>query len=101
MKYLIKDITDKTGKTRTDDRYPNRIGSTIQMNQRPVVGHPFIFRYVKHDEKGNCIEDHITMTSNVKKIGKCHLPEFVGVIVHTNNSIYYFENMEGKDYVMS
>ena len=49
MKYLIENITYKNGQTRTDGRYPNRIGSTVELNNDPIVGMPLFFRYVKYN----------------------------------------------------
>ena len=68
MKFLIKNITDKDGITKTNDRYPNRIGSITDINVFPRKGESLVFNYIKDDEFGNRIEDHITMTSPVTNI---------------------------------
>ena len=89
-KYYLKDITDYLGKTRTDDRYPNRIGSFVKFNQEPMLNIPMCFRYVKYDERGDTIEDHITFTTTIKEIK--HEKDYVSI--HTANSIYYFKEVE-------
>ena len=38
MKFLIENITTKTGETRTDSKYQNRIGSVIEFLQPVQVG---------------------------------------------------------------
>lgn len=85
MKYFIKDITDKYGKTRTDFRYPNRIGSTIEFVKPVEVGEPAIFRYVKYNN-GELVEDHITRTSRVDDL-EWYNDKFY---IYTRNSIYKF-----------
>ena len=91
MKYLIEDITFKNGKTRTDGKYPNRIGSTVQLNQQPIVGEPMMFRYVKYNN-GECVEDHLTRTSCVDDFDDFSHPGYL--LVYTRNSIYYFKELE-------
>ena len=88
MKYLIEDITFKNGKTRTDGRYPNRIGSTVQLNQNPTVVNPLYFRYIKYNN-GERVEDHITRTSRVDDFDQYSKPGYL--IIYTKNSIYYFK----------
>lgn len=89
-KYYLEDIRDYSGKTRTDDRYPNRIGSIVQFNQEPTVNSPMCFRYVKRDEEGNIVEDHITFTTTIKKVE--NKEDYI--CIYTTNSIYYFKEME-------
>ena len=91
MKYLIEDITYKNGLTRTDGRYPNRIGSVVQLNSDPVVGYPLFFRYVKYNN-GELVEDHITQTSRVDDFDHYSKPGYL--IIYTHNSIYYFKELE-------
>lgn len=90
MKYLIENITFKNGQTREDGRYPNRIGSTVQLNQYPMVGYPLCFRYVKYNN-GEIVEDHITRTSRVDDFDHYSQPSYL--IIYTRNSIYYFKEM--------
>ena len=90
MKYLIENITFKNGITRTDGRYPNRIGSTVQLNQYPIIGHPLYFRYVKYNN-GERVEDHITRTSRVDDFDQYSEPGYL--IIYTRNSIYYFKEI--------
>lgn len=89
-KYYIENITDYQGNIKTDDRYPNRIGSIVQLNQEPTLNIPMCFRYVKYDENGYTIEDHITLTTTVKKIK--NIDDIVAI--YTANSIFYFKEME-------
>lgn len=91
MKYLIEDITYKNGQTRTDGRYPNRIGSTVQLNSAPVVGYPLFFRYVKYNN-GEVVEDSITRTSRVDDFDHYSKPGYL--LVYTRNSIYYFKELD-------
>lgn len=100
MKYLINNITDRMGNTRTDTEYPNRIGSVAQFVGQPMPNCCFLFRYTKHDENNNCVADHLTRTSPVKEVHKYDLQEFKGIIVHTENSIYYFSELEEKKNVV-
>lgn len=90
-KYLIEDITFKNGETRTDGRYPNRIGSTVQLIQSPVVGEPLMFRYVKYNN-GERVEDHVTRTSRVDDFDEYSQPGYL--LIYTRNSIYYFKELE-------
>ena len=91
MKYLIENITYKNGNTRTDGRYPNRIGSTVQLNQFPMVGEPLMFRYVKYNN-GECVEDHLTRTSRVDDFDSYSKSGYL--IIYTRNSIYYFKELK-------
>lgn len=84
MRYYIEDITDKYGKTRTDFRYPNRIGSTIEFLKPVEVGHPSFFRYIKYNN-GQLVEDHITQTSRVDDFEWTEEGNF---LIFTRNSIY-------------
>ena len=85
MKYLIKNITRRTGETRTDGKYPSRIGSTIEFLKPVDIGQPALFRYIKYNN-GELAEDHITRTSRVDDLewydGKFY--------IYTRNSIYTF-----------
>ena len=85
MKYFIEDITRKTGETRTDGRYPNRIGSTIEFLKGVVAGEPAFFHYVKYNN-GTIVEDHITRTSRVDDYDWYNGKFFI----YTRNSIYTF-----------
>lgn len=91
MKYFIEDITYKTGQTRADGRYPNRIGSTVELNNDPIVGEPLYFRYIKYNN-GELVEDHVTRTSCVDDFDHFSHPGYL--IIYTHNSIYYFKEME-------
>lgn len=91
MKYYIEDIIHKrTGKTRTDGRYPNRIGSTVELLDVPTVGEPIYFRYIKYNN-GELVEDHITRTSRVDDYDEYSHPGYL--YIYTRNSIYKFKEL--------
>lgn len=82
----ILDIkSTKTYETRTDGRYPLRIGSTVNFFRQPIAGCSMVLEYVL-DNKGKPKYGHL-VTSTVIDIDetKCE------IIVTTKNSIYYFE----------
>ena len=85
MKFFIKDITRRTGETRTDGKYPNRIGSTIEFLDSVTIGEPAFFRYIKYNN-GELVEDHITQTSRVDDL-EWYKDKFY---IYTRNSIYTF-----------
>lgn len=92
MKYFIKDISRKTGGTRTDGRYPNRIGSTIEFLEPVEVGSPAYFRYIKYNN-GELVEDHITQTSRVDDL-EWYNDKFY---IYTRNSIYQFVPLDESE----
>lgn len=84
MKILdIKSAT--TYETRTDGRYPLRIGSIIEFYRKPIPGVPMTLEYVT-DNQGNPKEGSL-MTSAVVDVEETKYE----VVVTTRNSIYYFE----------
>ena len=89
MKFFIETITRRNGEVRTDGKYPNRIGSTIEFLNPVEVGEPAYFRYIKYNN-GELVEDHITRTSRVDDLewynGKFY--------IYTRNSIYKFLPIE-------
>lgn len=89
MKYFIENITDRYGKTRTDGKYPNRIGSTIEFLNPALVGEPAYFRYIKYNN-GELVEDHVTRTSRVDDL-EWYNDKFY---IYTHNSIYKFVPVE-------
>lgn len=81
----IKDIKDiETNETRTDSRYPSRIGSTVEFLFEPTVGGVFVYSYTA-DNHGNR-KYGILRTSTINDIVE-NDSEFV---ITTRNSIYYF-----------
>ena len=48
MTYYVEDITYKNGQTRTDGKYPNRIGSIVKLLNHPTVCEPLYFKYIKY-----------------------------------------------------
>lgn len=82
----IKDIKFvKTNETRTDGRYPLRIGSTVEFYMRPVPGTSMVLSYVS-DNQGNPKQGCLR-TSTVIDVDETD----VEIIVTTRNSIYIFE----------
>lgn len=82
----ILDIkSTKTYETRTDGRYPLRIGSTVEFYMKPVAGIGMILTYVT-DNEGNPKEGYLR-TSTVIDIDE----DKYCIIITTKNSIYYFE----------
>ena len=84
---IIKDIVyADTGKTRTDGRYPQRIGSTVEFYiNPPAVGEWMYLSYVL-DSQGNSKEG-VLRTSEVQNI----IENDSVIAVYTLNSVYYFE----------
>ena len=83
---IIKDIKDiHTNETRTDDKYPDRIGSKVHFLYLPMVGSVMILRYDK-DKMGNEKTGYLK-TSAVSEI----VEDENNIIVYTRNSIYHLE----------
>lgn len=91
MKYIIENITYKTGETRTDGRYPNRIGSTVELLNHPTVGNPLYFNYIKYNN-GELVENHTTRTSRVDDFDNYSEPGYL--MIYTRNSVYYFKEID-------
>jgi hypothetical protein len=83
---VIKDIVyADTGKTRTDGRYPQRIGSTVEFYIQPAVGECMYLSYIADNQCNPKVG--VLRTSEVQ-----HIIENDPVIaVYTLNSVYYFE----------
>ena len=83
----IKNITYvETNETRTDGRYPLRIGSEVEFFEwEPTVGNVMILHYLK-DNQGNP-KDGYLRTSTVYDVTETETE----IIVETRNSIYYLE----------
>lgn len=75
----------KTGETRTDGRYPLRIGSEVRFYTDLCVGDIMVLKYIK-DNQGNA-KDRILRTSNIERIDRTDNK----IIVTTRNSIYHFQ----------
>ena len=83
---LIKNITHaQTGETRTDGRYPLRIGSTVEFYFYPQIGHQLYLKY-HQDNVGNP-KGGFLITSPVKHVS---INENTWII-KTENSVYYLE----------
>lgn len=82
----ILDIkSTETYETRTDGRYPLRIGSTVEFYLSPSIGNCMLLAYT-HDNLGNPKSGYLR-TSIVTNIDETKYE----VIVTTRNSIYYLE----------
>lgn len=74
-----------TGKTRTDGRYPLRIGSTVEFLCPPTVGECMHYSYIADNQSNP--KDGVLRTSVVQNIIETdHM-----IAVYTHNSVYYFE----------
>ena len=92
MKYFVEDITNRSGQTRTDGKYPNRIGSTIEFLTPVLVGDPVYFRYIKYNN-GDIVENHTTRTSRVNDL-EWYNDKFY---IYTRNSIYKFKPLYDEE----
>lgn len=83
----IKNITYvETNETRTDGRYPIRIGSEVNFAfYEPTIGDVMYLEYIK-DNEGNPKEG-VLRTSMFYNINRTENE----IVVKTKNSIYYFE----------
>ena len=90
--YKIKDIRYKdTNETRTDGRYPLRIGSTIDFfTYEPTVNQCAYLSYV-YDNQGNNKEGTLR-TSFITEI----FEDDNELILTTNNSIYILEKIKNE-----
>ena len=88
--YKIMDIQDIKGNTRTDGRYPLRIGSIIEFVYPfiPMKDMVALCSYIK-DNEGN--EKQGTLkTSTVQKIYNDELDDTI-LIIETLNSVYFLK----------
>ena len=82
----IADIKSvETNETRTDGRYPLRIGSTVRFYMKPIPRYPMVLEYT-HDNLGNPKSGYLR-TSTVTKIEE----STDEIVVTTANSVYYFK----------
>ena len=91
MKYLIENITFKNGNTRTDGKYPYRIGSIVEIQSDIIIGYPLYFKYIKYNNE-EIAENHITRTSRVDDFDFYSHPGYL--LIYTRNSVYHFKEME-------
>lgn len=85
--YKITNITDRYGETRTDGRYPLRIGSTISFLFPLKRNACMLFQYIT-DNTGAPKEGTLR-TSAVRAISNSEKE----LMVTTVNSVYYFEEI--------
>ena len=92
MIYRIKDITDLEGKTRTDGRYPLRIGRTGSfMHGTPTIGKCLLFNYITHSD-GTPYEHFSYLRTSTVMDYSTHRDN--SIVVRTKNSIYKFERVK-------
>lgn len=92
MKYYIEDIEFKrTGETRTDGRYPDRIGRTVEFLNDYHVGLPLYFHTIKNN-KGEEVDGNVTRTSIVDDFDSFTHPGYL--YIFTRNSIYIFKEIK-------
>ena len=83
---IISDIKSReTMQTRTDGRYPLRIGSTVEFYEMPYRGCSMALAYIL-DNQGNPRSGYLC-TSIVKDVQESSNQ----YIITTKNSIYYLE----------
>lgn len=82
----IKDIKHiESNETRTDDKYPLRIGSTVEFLYEPIVGMGMNLFYITDNQgnpKSGCIR-----TSRVDNIVETDTE----IVITTKNSVYYLK----------
>ena len=82
----INDIKNiETNETRTDGKYPQRIGSSVEFLIEPVVDDVMFLMYILDNQgnpKSGCLQ-----TSRVEDIVETDTE----IIVTTKNSVYYLE----------
>lgn len=83
---IIKDIQHiKNGETRTDGRYPLRIGCTVSFCEEPTIGWCMWLMY--HNDRDGNLKDGYLRTSYVENIFR----DQNDLIVETMNSRYIFQ----------
>ena len=82
---IIKNITYANGETRTDGRYPLRIGSKVKFAYYLTKGACMLLDYIE-DNQSNPKSGQLR-TSSIQDIKETEDE----IIVTTRNSIYYFE----------
>lgn len=93
MKYYVEDIVfARTGETRKDGKYPNRIGSTIEFLYPVEIGRPCVFRYIKYNN-GELVEDHVTRTSIIDDYDDGIFKKGY-LFLYTRNSTYVLKEIE-------
>lgn len=85
--YKIIDIRHHNGLTRTDDKYPDRIGSVVEILRPLCKGHSAILGYVS-DKHGNPKSGAI-MTSSVIRLNE----QSDEITFSTINSIYVLKKL--------
>lgn len=89
-KWRINDITNHDGETRIDNKYPQRIGSIVNIATPEKNDFTFLMEYIE-DNEGN-EKNGFLFTSKVKKVSN----EKEKMVVKTENSIYYLQKLDEK-----
>lgn len=91
--YRIVDIRDaKTHITRSDGRYPLRIGRIVK-KPNPHIGLPMILEYVRNADGS----DYSRYTLRTSRVCGSYINEKENLVVETVNSAYEFEVVKNKE----
>ena len=91
--YRIVDIRDlKTRITRSDGRYPLRIGRIVK-NPNPHIGVPMILEYVRNADGS----DYSRYTLRTSRVCGSYINEKENLVVETVNSAYEFEVVKNEE----
>ena len=92
--YRLFEITTRDGLRRRDGRYPQRIGSLVQIEEAYLTeGIPLALEYIE-DGKGNPKQGVLT-TSPIVNIGHDVLRSQIGVT--TRNSVYHLREIDEQE----
>lgn len=91
--YRIVDIRDvKTRITRSDGRYPLRIGRIVK-KPNPHIGVPMILEYVRNADGS----DYSRYTLRTSRVCGSYINEKENLVVETVNSAYEFEVVKNEE----
>lgn len=90
--YRIVDIRDaRTRQTRTDGRYPLRIGRIVK-EPKPHIGIPMFVEYIRNADGS----DYSGMTLRTSRVCGSFINEKDNLVVETMNSVYEFEPIKAE-----
>ena len=90
--YRIVDIRDaRTRQTRTDGRYPLRIGRIVK-EPKPHIGIPMFVEYIRNADGS----DYSGMTLRTSRVCGSFINEKYNLVVETMNSVYEFEPIKAE-----
>lgn len=92
VEYRIVDIRDaNTRQTRTDGRYPLRIGRIVK-EPKPHLGIPMNIEYLRNSDGS----DYSGMTLRTSRVCGSFINEKCNLVVETMNSAYEFEPIKAE-----